>query len=78
MGALGLLIGFLIVLWGSKVLVLSIWWYKLDFGIMAPLRDMIPGALTSALASALLGLLLCLFVSAIELGRSWAARPPVL
>jgi hypothetical protein len=64
MGALGLLFGFLIILWGSKVLVLSIWWYKLDFGIMAPLRDMIPGALTSALASALLGLMLCLSVSA--------------
>ena len=64
MGALGLLIGFLIAIWGSKFLVLSVWWYKFDFGILAPLRDMIPGALTSALASALLGLMLCLSVSA--------------
>ena len=64
MGALGLLIGFLIMVWGSKVLVLSIWWYKIDFGSLTPLRDMIPGAMTSALASALLGLLLCLSVSA--------------
>ena len=64
MGALGLLIGFLIAIWGSKLLVLSVWWYKLDFGILAPLRDMIPAALTSALASALLGLMLCLSVSA--------------
>ena len=66
MGALGLLIGLLIVLWGSKYLifVLPKWWYRVDFGILVPLRDMMPGALTSALASALLGLLLCLSVSA--------------
>jgi hypothetical protein len=64
MGALGLLIGFLIMIWGSQVLVRSIWWYKVDFGRLLPLRDMLPGALTSALASALLGLMLCLSVSA--------------
>ena len=64
MGALGLLFGFLIEMWGSQVLVHSIWWYKIDFGRLALLRDMLPGALTSALASALLGLLLCLSVSA--------------
>jgi hypothetical protein len=64
MGAVGLLIGYLIVLWVSKVLVLPGWWYKVNFGILLPLRDMIPGALTSALASALLGLMLCLSVSA--------------
>jgi hypothetical protein len=64
MGALGLLIGFLVMIWGSQVLVRSIWWYKVDFGRLLPLRDMLPGALTSALASALLGLMLCLSVSA--------------
>jgi hypothetical protein len=63
MGALGLLIGFLIAMWGSKALVLSVWWYKADFGRLVFLRDMLPGALTSALASALLGLMLCLSVS---------------
>jgi hypothetical protein len=67
MGALGLLLGFLIVMWGSNYqlpLVFLKWWYKLDFGILVPLRDMLPGALTGALASALLGLMLCLSVSA--------------
>ncbi len=64
MGALGLLIGFLIEMWGSQVLVHSTWWYRVDFGRLTLLRDMLPGALTSALASALLGLLLCLSVSA--------------
>ena len=66
MGALGLLIGLLIALWGSKylILVLPKWWYRVDFGMLVPLRDMIPGALTGALTSALLGLILCLSVSA--------------
>jgi hypothetical protein len=64
MGALGLLIGFLIEMWGSQVLVHSTWWYKLDFGRLSLLRDMLPAAITGALASALLGLLLSLSVSA--------------
>jgi len=65
MGALGLLIGFLIVTLGSRNLVLPNWWYKGDFGVLLnTLRGMIPMALISALASALLGLMLCLSVSA--------------
>lgn len=66
MGALGLLIGYLIITLGSKYLylVLPKGWYIVDFGILRILVEMIPSALTSALASALLGLMLCLSVSA--------------
>jgi hypothetical protein len=65
MGALGLMIGLLIVTWASKYLVLSKWWYTGDFGVLLnTLLGMIPSALTGALASALLGLMLCLSVSA--------------
>jgi hypothetical protein len=66
MGALGLFIGLLIVLLGTKYLylVLPSWLFKPDFGILYTLRGMILSALTYALASALLGLMLCLSVSA--------------
>lgn len=66
MGALGLGIGQLIVLLGSKYVYLDFpkWWHQADLGILLNvLRDGIPSALTSALASALLGLMLCLSIS---------------
>jgi len=65
MGALGLMIGLLIIMWASKSLVMPDWWYKGGFGTpLAILRELIPAALTSALTSGLLGLMLCLSVSA--------------
>ena len=65
MGALGLLIGFLIVTLGSKYLFIPILWHKTEFGmLLSTLCGMIVSALPMALASALLGLMLCLSVSA--------------
>jgi hypothetical protein len=62
MGALGLLIGMVIMLLGRKYLVLPDWWYKADLGmLLITLREVVAWSL----ASALLGLMLCLSVSAI-------------
>jgi hypothetical protein len=65
MGALGLLIGYLIIWFGRWYLILPNWWYKVHIGIpLNTLGETIPSALNNALASALLGLMLCLSVSA--------------
>jgi len=65
LGALGLLVGLLIVMWESKYLVFPDWWYQGGFGTpLALLRELIPAVLTSALTGGLLGLMLCLSVSA--------------
>jgi hypothetical protein len=65
MGALGLLIGFLIAYFGRWYLVLPDWWYKVHIGIpFVKLYLMIPSALNNGLAFALFGLMLCLSVSA--------------
>jgi uncharacterized membrane protein YjfL (UPF0719 family) len=65
MGALGLFVGYLIVgLWRWH-LILPRGWYNVHIGIpITFLVERIPSALNSALASALLGLMLCLSVSA--------------
>ncbi|MBI4731551.1 MAG: hypothetical protein HY781_05380 [Chloroflexi bacterium] len=65
MGALGLLIGFLIAYFGRWYLVLPDWWDKVHIGIpLVKLYMVIPSALNNGLAFALLGLMLCLSVSA--------------
>ena len=61
MGALGLLIGFFIIMLGREYLVLPNWWYKADLGmLLITLREVIAWTL----ASALLSLMLYLSVSA--------------
>ncbi len=65
MGALGLLIGFLITYFGRWYLALPDWWYKVHIGIpFTKLFEWIPAGLNYGLAFALLGLMLCLSVSA--------------
>jgi hypothetical protein len=65
MGALGLFIGYLIVMLGRWYLILPSWSYNVHIGIPYTfLRERIPYALNAGLASALLGLMLCLSVSA--------------
>jgi hypothetical protein len=68
MGALGLGIGNLIAILGYTYtyLIFPRWYYRTDFGaLINNLRDLIPPpALASAFTSALLGLMLCLSISA--------------
>jgi hypothetical protein len=65
MGALGLLIGFVITYFGRWYLVLPDWWYKVHIGIsITKLFEWIPAGLNYGLAFVSLGLMLCLSVSA--------------